>query len=327
VTRELLARAGDPLAAATALEALDDILLGPARRAEALAGKRSLIVVPHGALTYLPFGALRNRETGRYLVEDYTLMHLPSAGALPVLRGGSPGPAPTGATSVAFAPFPGALPGTETEAREMERGFGGARVVSGRSATEARVRATLGSAAIVHLATHGVLNARNPLFSRIELVPGSRDPGDDGRLEVHEVDRASIGAGLVFLSGCETALGAAGATSVAGGEDYATLARAFLHAGAGNVIATLWRIEDAGAAAFAKSFYRELARGGGGHGNLTEALALAQREMLRQARYRAPYYWAGYQLSGSGDLPLELRAAQEPRAVSVLGGMLAMRHQ
>jgi CHAT domain-containing protein len=35
---------------------------------------------------------------------------------------------------------------------------------------------------------------------------------------------------------------------------------------------------------------------------LAEALAAAQRRMIADPRYRAPYYWAGYTLSGSGRL-------------------------
>ena len=70
-------------------------------------------------------------------------------------------------------------------------------------------------------------------------------------LEVHEVVGLLVRSRLVFLSGCETGLGAAGARAFAAGEDYATLARAFHYAGAREVVATLWRVEDRGAAEFA----------------------------------------------------------------------------
>ena len=74
------------------------------------------------------------------------------------------------------------------------------------------------------------MNSRNSLFSRIELTPGSGEPGDDGRLEVHELLRLRIRSPLVFLSGCETGVGAAWSNQFARGEDYATLAQAFLYA-------------------------------------------------------------------------------------------------
>jgi CHAT domain-containing protein len=68
-----------------------------------------------------------------------------------------------------------------------------------------------------------------------------------------------------------------------------------LYAGARNVIATLWRIDDVAAAEFAKHFY-EAARGAG----YAEAIAEAQRKLMDDSRYRSPYFWAAYQVSGSG---------------------------
>ena len=71
-----------------------------------------------------------------------------------------------------------------------------------------------------------------------------------------------------------------------------------MSAGASNVIVTLWRIDDAGAAEFARRFYRGLERVGS-----VAALAEAQREMAADPRWASPYYWAGYTLSGEGRLP------------------------
>jgi CHAT domain-containing protein len=103
-------------------------------------------------------------------------------------------------------------------------------------------------------------------------------------------------APLVFLSGCETALGSAWSSDFVRGEDYATLSQALLYAGAGSAVATLWRINDESAAAFAEHFYRSLR-------SLppAEALAAAQQKMLIDGRYRAPYHWAAYQVAGNGD--------------------------
>jgi len=165
----------------------------------------------------------------------------------------------------------------------------------GRDATEEVFRRRLSEAGIVHLATHGVMNPFNPMFSRLDLAPGRGGGGhDDGRLEVREILALQVSADLVYLSGCETGRAGAWATDFARGEDYATLAQAFLYAGARNVVATLWRISDPAAAAFAARFYRALEN----HAPV-DALAEAQRAMLRDPLYRAPYYWAAYQLTGS----------------------------
>jgi CHAT domain-containing protein len=148
----------------------------------------------------------------------------------------------------------------------------------------------------VHVATHAELNLRNPMFSEIRMAPGSGARDDDGRLEVYEIFGMHVNNPLVFLSGCETGAGSAWSTEFQRGEDYATLARAFLYAGARNVIATLWPLDDAGAAELADKFYayrRET--------DDAQALARAQRAMMHDPRYRAPYYWAGYELSGAGN--------------------------
>ena len=93
-------------------------------------------------------------------------------------------------------------------------------------------------------------------------------------------------------------MGGAYTTAFAPGEDYATLAQAFLYAGATNVIATLWPVEDNGAAAFVDEFYQAL-----GRSSPAAALAAAQRAMLSSERYSAPYHWAPYQLAGVDGAP------------------------
>jgi CHAT domain-containing protein len=98
---------------------------------------------------------------------------------------------------------------------------------------------------------------------------------------------------LVFLSGCETGVGAAWSTNFRRGEDYATLAQAFLYAGARSVVATLWSIEDGAAAEFANRFY-DARRSR----PTPEALADAQRSMIRDPRFASPYDWAAYGLTG-----------------------------
>ena len=111
----------------------------------------------------------------------------------------------------------------------------------------------------MHVASHAVMNPTNPLFSRIELAPGRGwSTEDDGRLEVHELLDLAVRSRLVFLSGCETGVGEAWTTSYRAGEDYATLGLALLYAGAGSVVATLWRIDDRSAAALAARFYQHL---------------------------------------------------------------------
>jgi CHAT domain-containing protein/tetratricopeptide (TPR) repeat protein len=277
------------------LGALHAKLIEPAERAGMLSAAKTLIVVPHSALAYLPFAALKRAGTSRFLVQDYALLHLPSAAALAVVR------RPTNSAGISraavFAPFSEALTASRREADAFQRVVPASNASYGSRATEAAFRRSLAGGGVVHLATHGVMNPRNPMFSRLELASGSRDPDNDGRLEVHEVLGLRINAPLVFLSGCETGVGTAWSTQFARGDDYTTLAQAFLFAGARTVAATLWRIDDAGAAALAERFYENLRAQ-----TPAEALAAAQRDLLATSRYARPFYWAGYQMIGESRL-------------------------
>lgn len=308
VATETLRNPGEePGSGRLALERLHEVLVAPALRADVLSGVERLIIVTHGELSYLPFAALRNPE-GRYLIEGFSLTHLPNAAGLLFLRKGQPQPPITDGGISAFAPFPRDLPGSAVELEVIREATPVARAYQGGRATEDRFREELTRAGIVHVATHGVMNARNPMFSHLQFAPGRNSarqmdegigthPFADGRLEVHEILRAKVDASLVFLSGCETALGPGWSTSFGRGEEYATLAQAILHAGAENVLATLWRIDDPSAAVFARHFYSEL----GGGAPPVQALAVAQRAMLRESEFQRPFHWAAYRLMGTGD--------------------------
>ena len=295
----LLAKPASSSSAAGVMQELDGALFSQAIRSALPEGTRRLIVVPHSILSYLPFAALRDPATGRYLVQDFDILRLPSASALPTLRKGKMEGAAVGRafrSADVLAPFPTQLPGTLREAQAAARSIRGAQMYLGQRADEQALRGALGREGLVHVATHGVMNARNPMFSRIELSRGtSGGSANDGRLEVHEVLRLRVRSPLVFLSGCETGAGMAGSTHWLRGEDYATLAQAFLYAGTRDVIATLWQIEDEGAANFAGRFYTDLRTS-----SPADALARTQREMIRDSRFSAPYYWAPYVISGEG---------------------------
>jgi CHAT domain-containing protein/tetratricopeptide (TPR) repeat protein len=295
IARELLGQRDSPPGAAHAvLGALYGALIAPARRAGLLDRNTRLIIVPHGALAYLPFAALRNASDGRYLVEDFTPVYAPSAASFAASRLSPPAASEAHGAAVALAPFPNALPATANEARLAGRGAGDGTVLTGAAASEAALRRALETASLVHVATHAEMNAQNPMFSQIALARGSSgDRADDGRLEVHEVLGMHIRSSLVFLSGCETGLGPSSSTTFRPGEDFTTLAQAFLYAGARGVVATLWRIEDGAGAAFAGRFYDGLRSM-----SAPDALATAQRALLRDRRYAAPYDWAAYTITG-----------------------------
>jgi CHAT domain-containing protein len=139
----------------------------------------------------------------------------------------------------------------------------------------------------VHIASNGILNKHNPLFSFVEL---SADDENDGRLEVHEVFGLDLNARVVVLSACQTALGSGTRADVPEGDDWVGLARAFLFAGASNVVATLWPVEDRATAQLVERFHVAYASGV----SPAAALARAQRAALHDTRTDHPFFWSAF---------------------------------
>jgi CHAT domain-containing protein/tetratricopeptide (TPR) repeat protein len=143
----------------------------------------------------------------------------------------------------------------------------------------------------LHFATHGVLDTSHPEISGLVLSLYNRQgETQDGTLRLNDIYNLRVGADLVVLSACRTALG-----KEVRGEGLIGLTRGFMYAGAARVLATLWSIEDQPTADLMATFYRGMLRQG-----LSPAAALrkAQLEMRRDPKRQSPYYWAGFSLQG-----------------------------
>ena len=266
-------------------------LIAPLEAAGLLARRQRLIVVPHGELHYLPFAALlEGGAGGRYLVDRYSLGSVSSAAVWLEL-----GRRPTRSgpdKMLALSPGIRDLPGANTETAALAALYGpSARILSGPVATRRAFIEAARSYSILHIATVGVLNKHNPAFSYVALAP-ERDA--DGRLEVRDVAQLVIDARLVVLSACQTGLGSGRMTDVPAGDDWVGLVQSFQAAGARNVIATLWPVDDRATADLMRDFYGELRAGR----SELDALAAAQRRALRRAGTGSPFYWAGFVLDG-----------------------------
>jgi CHAT domain-containing protein len=279
----------------TPLRRLYHHLVEPVERAGLLEGKRRLVIVPHGELHFLPFSALLRHDGARegFLVERFELSYAPSATVW--LRLAEREAVRPAGGILALAPRTAALPGSRDEVQGIQRIYGPrATLLTGRAATKRALRDAAPDHAILHLATFGILNKHNPLFSYVELASAD---GDDGRLEVHEVHGLALAGQLVVLSACQTALGSGAIGDVPPGDDWVGLVQAFLYAGAGSVLASLWPVEDRATAQLMTQFYRRLAAGA----SEAEALAGAQRAMLGDGQAVHPFRWAGFVLvAGAG---------------------------
>jgi len=270
---------------------LDDELFVPLERSGLLAGKTRLTIVPQEDLHYLPFAALLDRATGRFLVERFEIAVTPSAAVwLTLEERRSPA---GGGGLLALAPHPELLPASRAEVESLGRVMGaGSRVLVGRAATTEAFRREAPHSRVVHLATYGILNKVNPLLSFVELAPNG---SDDGRLEVHDVFGLRLTADLVVLSACQTALGSGMDSDVPPGDDWVGLTRAFLHAGASRVVASLWPVQDRATSELMERFYRGYAMSQ----SPASALASAQRMMLATPGMRHPFYWAAFEVVGT----------------------------
>ena len=270
---------------------LYDMVLAPL--GPALAGTRSLIIVPDGMLWNLPFQALQ-RADGRYLIEDVAVSYVASVTVLRETERTRRQRPPTSALLALGNPAPvsAPLPETEREVRALAAIYGpSSRVYVGAEAREDRWKREAGSYRVIHLATHGMLDNASPLYSHLALASGDSDH-DDGLLEAWEIMATPLKADLVVLSACETARG-----RVAPGEGMIGLMWAVFVAGSPATLVSQWQVDSASSTALMLAFHRAW-NGGGTDTSKAEALRQASLAVLHTSGYAHPFYWAGFVLAG-----------------------------
>ena len=228
-----------------------------------LGGATRLVVIP-GAFTGFPFETLPlpiGEELGGRMAMAYTpsatiLMELETrtASSGPLIAFADPAPGelsaarpefPTRAAQLAGVPLP------EARQEAMSIAQGGGEVLVGEDATPSALAEAAPRAAVLHLATHSLIDAFSPGGSAL-LLAGS----DEGLVSAETITAMSLHCDLASLSGCSTAGG-----YVVAGEGTLGLTRSFLQAGARSVVATRWDVEDASARRFMESFYAALREG------------------------------------------------------------------
>jgi CHAT domain-containing protein len=141
-----------------------------------------------------------------------------------------------------------------------------------------------------HLATHGVYDESIPEFSGLVFSLLERNGASRfGFLKAQDIAQLNVPAELVILSACDSAAG-----DNVNGEGVMGLSYAFLHAGAKQVISTLWSVDDRKSRELMIPFYQEFMRN---NRNAAEALRRSQMKLMRNPTTSAPYYWAGFTLT------------------------------
>jgi CHAT domain-containing protein len=288
---------------------LYELLIGPIPEAKQ---KANLVIIRDSLLHLLPFDAFVDRS-GHYLVENHTVVYSPSASAFCLLHGQSnPSARAThGLLAIGGIPYDHGelklvaatrgydesalsdLPASKDEVQAANSALPNRanKILLGDRATESAFkRSALAEYRIIHLAVHGFASPADADQSALVLL---RDPSaeEDGLLHPSEIVQLRLHAALAILSACDTAVG-----PVQGEEGIETLSRAFLLAGARNVISTLWSVDDTFSLFLMKQFYQHVAA----NESVPAALVAAKRDMLHKYGATAvPYYWAGYTIEGA----------------------------
>jgi CHAT domain-containing protein len=275
---------------------LFELLIEPAKQHLAIA--TTISIVPDSFLWNLPFQALMTKYN-RFLIEDHALYYAPSLSVLLEMKRKPTSQSPNSALMAFGNPVVGKdeqrneelcpLPEAETEVTSISKFFSPQqrKVLIGREASEKTFRALAPSYLTIHLATHGIIDNSQPLYSHLLLTKSEGDPENDGLLEAREIMNMNLSADLAVLSACETANG-----RVAPGEGVMGMSWAFFVAGTRSMLVSQWKVNSASTSQLMATFYQQ------DRANKSMALQQSALRLMKDPRYRHPFYWAAFVLIG-----------------------------
>jgi len=252
-----------------------------------------LIIAPAGILHRLPLGLTRPKG-GLYLYEQYDLSFTANLAALQVALRQAEIDNPTlstgGATKATWhsclaVAYPGegehrlqhALPETQAIAAKFRE----VTPLYDTAATPSAVLAHTNGQAVTHFSCHGMFEVSLPEQSGLAL--------HQEKLTIQQIitQLRLRGTHLATLSACETSR-----TALRTGEEPVSLGQAMLLAGAEQVVASLWSVDDQSTRILFEQFYGALLEG------VSPTLALRQAMNYVRAEWPHFFYWGAFQLSG-----------------------------
>lgn len=279
-----------------------------------LDSKHSLYIIQDGELSHLPFTTLFSTNTGRYLIEDYSIVTNSSTSVLGKTLmlaasqkiGNNESFIGISNPRFSYRRFPGLppLPSSDEEVIQASKLYKYSKLYSQDNATESKTVQQIQHFNIIHIASHTINNKDNILSSAIILAEDKETHGKshlqkdiffDGTLQASEIYELKFPqTRLVILSSCRSGL-----SDLTQGETMGALTQAFLAVKVPNVIASLWDVDDKSSSDLMYSFH---------YNHRQKLLDFAQS--LRQAQCamiqgsdkdkRHPYYWASFQVQGAG---------------------------
>lgn len=281
-----LARESVPAAS----QELYDLLVRPVE--PLLGGASHLVIVPDKELFLVPFEALVDRQTGRFLVEDRLVSYAPSASLWVHLREKTARPAAPQLVVAATGALNGGaqydrLSQAPAEARAIAALY--PRGIFLPNPDKETFLSALSRARVLHFSGHAIPNTEQPFASKLVLADTAAEHVELYAWELY--DRTFPDLELVVLSACGTA-----ETTRPGLGMAATLAGPFLAAGVPQVIGSQWRVKDGPARRFFEAFHRHLAQGA----DAATALRATKLEFLHSGKtdLASPHVWAAFVLIG-----------------------------
>lgn len=272
---------------ATPAKQLYQWLIAPIRKQLHTLHINTLVIVSDAGLRMIPFAALINPKTKRFLVQDFALVTTPG------LNLTDPQPLPRtqvkillSGLSVAVQDF-SALPYVPQEITQIKSLFTQHQVLLDQTFLIDNIDNTLKTTpyTIVHIASHGQFD-RNPRKTFLLTFDDKLTMDKlENLLALSQLRENPVE--LLTLSACQTAVG----------DERAALGLAgvAIKAGARSALASLWFVNDASTTQLVTEFYRLLQ-----NPTLSKAQALqqAQQKLIAQG-YQHPLYWAPFLLIGN----------------------------
>lgn len=261
-----------------------------------------LCIAPDKALHRLPFTALLD-GAGNYLVQSHILTSVPSASTLVYcLERAREKGAVTDERLLAIGnplfgqdDFPDllTLPDAEREVHTIAKYYAQTVPLTGADATKARALAELSRCDIAHFSTHCRVEEKSPWLAALVMAKTTAGK-DDQLLRLNEFNQFGLlRARLVILSACQSGLG-----QYYRGEGIVSLVRPFLARSVPTVVASLWTVDSQATAALMIDFHKARKQPGV---PAADALRAAQMQMMRDALFSHPYYWAPFVVIGSSN--------------------------
>nr|WP_280842353.1 CHAT domain-containing protein [Rhodohalobacter sp. SW132] len=282
----------------------------------------NVMIMADQELHYLPFEVLltdlpdhQEYHNMPYLLKDYTISYIPSGTMLDIMQQRRP---ENPRNLLAVAPFNSEIIRPESDEVEVQYAstlepllltnyetstisglFSERRtwmeylrpqqtkILAGEEATLNRFsQVNLKNYNFVHFATHAFVNEDYPEFSGIMMYPEAEGAGI---AYVGDIYNMEFNADLVVLGACETGLG-----TTFRGEGLIGFTRAFIYAGASNLMVSMWKVNDQPTAYLMIDFYDHIRNGY----SYNEALRQAKLNLISRPHMADPVNWAAFILQG-----------------------------